>query len=394
MNKNILFTSYHCYLDWSNGASITVREILHALTQFGWNVNILSGAGLDSPDNIDQIIADQSFDKVTKLEPSADSSFSLRIFIDKGMRSTIFCPIKQSPIPSKTDGDHFLQLLQETVMNTCPKILLTYGGYHLGPTTLRLTKNAGVQTVVILQNLAYNNAVYFADADAVIVPSYFAQKHYADKLGIQSVVIPPLLSVDTPNMSKDFSKRRYLTYINPEQGKGMTWFAKIARILNDKRPNIEILVVEGRGKISRFAQTGQILSGVRNLHVMPNTPNPADFLQVSKIVLMPSYYEETFGRVAAEAMLNGIPVIVSNRGALPEVVGSAGFVLAIPDHFQPDSLEIPSDTEVEEWIDAIIQLWYNFDYYNLVCQKCLEFSTRWRWETVASQYASFFLGMI
>jgi glycosyltransferase involved in cell wall biosynthesis len=32
------------------------------------------------------------------------------------------------------------------------------------------------------------------------------------------------------------------------------------------------------------------------------------------------FWEEPFGRVAAEAMINAIPAIVSNRGSLPSVV--------------------------------------------------------------------------
>jgi glycosyltransferase involved in cell wall biosynthesis len=43
------------------------------------------------------------------------------------------------------------------------------------------------------------------------------------------------------------------------------------------------------------------------------------------IVLCPSL-EESFGRVAAEAMANGIPVVASDIGALREVVGEAGLL--------------------------------------------------------------------
>ena len=50
----------------------------------------------------------------------------------------------------------------------------------------------------------------------------------------------------------------------------------------------------------------------------------------SRVVLMPSLMSESFGLVAAGAMANGVPVLVSNRGALPETVGDAGFVLGVP----------------------------------------------------------------
>ena len=51
---------------------------------------------------------------------------------------------------------------------------------------------------------------------------------------------------------------------------------------------------------------------------MPFTPDPRAFYPTvfsrSKLLLMPSLWNESFGLVAAEAMLNGIPVLASNRG--------------------------------------------------------------------------------
>ena len=47
------------------------------------------------------------------------------------------------------------------------------------------------------------------------------------------------------------------------------------------------------------------------------------FRRVS-LVVFPSVWAEPFGLVAAEAMAAGVPVVVSDAGALPEVVG--------PDH--------------------------------------------------------------
>jgi glycosyltransferase involved in cell wall biosynthesis len=40
----------------------------------------------------------------------------------------------------------------------------------------------------------------------------------------------------------------------------------------------------------------------------------------SKLVIMPSLYPETFGRIPVEANLLGVPAVVSTRGALPSVV--------------------------------------------------------------------------
>ena len=61
--------------------------------------------------------------------------------------------------------------------------------------------------------------------------------------------------------------------------------------------------------------------------MMPFTPDPRAFYptvySMTRLLLMPSLWNESFGLVAAEAMLNGIPVLASNRRALTETVGGS-----------------------------------------------------------------------
>jgi glycosyltransferase involved in cell wall biosynthesis len=45
------------------------------------------------------------------------------------------------------------------------------------------------------------------------------------------------------------------------------------------------------------------------------------------VVIVPSRWAEAWGRVVTEAQLNGIPVIASGVGGLPESVGSGGIVV-------------------------------------------------------------------
>ena len=394
MAQKLIFATRHCYLDWSNGASITAREILCALAHFGWDVHVLTGCKLDSPDSIDQIIADRLLTDVRQLKPASNSSFTLRVFNDHGIRSILFCPTIASKNPLPDEQKHFLRILQSTIANIRPNILLTYDGDTLGYEILRMAKNARMKTVTLLQNLAYTHKEYFKDVDAVLVPSEFTKKYYAKTLRLKPVAIPPLMAKETPNFCKNGKQRQFVTFVNPAPGKGMAWFAKIAKVLSDKSPDIKFLVVEARGKIDSLGLTGTLLLDVHNLYKMSITPYPSEFLQVSKLMLIPSYYEETFGRVAVEAMMNGIPVISSNRGALPEAVGDAGILLPIPGRFQPTSVEVPSDEEVAQWVDAITNLWYDNTAYRLMSQKGREYSAKWGWEVVAQQYTSFFSSLL
>ena len=60
-------------------------------------------------------------------------------------------------------------------------------------------------------------------------------------------------------------------------------------------------------------------SGASNLEL-------ARLYRAAGVLVLPSYYEG-FGLTPLEAMHSGCPVIVSNRGSLPEVVGNAGIIL-------------------------------------------------------------------
>ncbi|MGH2550198.1 MAG: glycosyltransferase family 4 protein [Thermomicrobiales bacterium] len=67
----------------------------------------------------------------------------------------------------------------------------------------------------------------------------------------------------------------------------------------------------------------------------------------AEIVAFPSHYEG-FGLPALEAMRCGTPVVVSNRGALPEVVGNAGLVVDPDDEvaFADELMMLASDSEL------------------------------------------------
>ncbi|WP_376096305.1 glycosyltransferase [Roseomonas sp. CCTCC AB2023176] len=69
----------------------------------------------------------------------------------------------------------------------------------------------------------------------------------------------------------------------------------------------------------------------------------------TRLVLAPSRWEETWGRMATEAHVNAIPVLASDRGGLPEAVGGGGICL-------------PADSPVPVWRDALREMWEGAAY--------------------------------
>src|SRR5262245_18337283 len=95
----------------------------------------------------------------------------------------------------------------------------------------------------------------------------------------------------------------------------------------------------------------------------PPVPTPADYFALTRLLVVPSVWEEPFGRVAAEAMINAIPPLGSDRGSLPAVVGGdfsaggGGRVLPIPAWMTHKTTDVPSEHEAAPWYDAVCPLW-------------------------------------
>ena len=50
-------------------------------------------------------------------------------------------------------------------------------------------------------------------------------------------------------------------------------------------------------------------------------------------------------------------MLASDRGALPETLGEAGFVFTIPERCTPIAAAVPSPREVAPWVATIERLW-------------------------------------
>ncbi|MFN3690651.1 MAG: glycosyltransferase family 4 protein, partial [Fimbriimonadales bacterium] len=88
------------------------------------------------------------------------------------------------------------------------------------------------------------------------------------------------------------------------------------------------------------------------------------------VLLYPSFYEG-FGLPPLEAMACGTPVIASNGGALPEVVGSGGILL-------------PPD-EAGLWANAIRTVLTHSDFRASLRAKALQQAQRFSWRTTANK---------
>lgn len=124
--------------------------------------------------------------------------------------------------------------------------------------------------------------------------------------------------------------------------------------------------------------------------VSPPVPQPKDIYAGASVLLAPSVWEEPAGRVAAEALLNGVPPIVSDRGGLPETCNGAGFVIPMPPEVTP-ATPVPVSAEVvEPWIELVARLEDDKDLYQREAARALEAGRIYRPEILAPRYVDYF----
>ncbi len=245
-----------------------------------------------------------------------------------------------------------------------------------------------------LYNFGYLNPGCFANTDAIIACSQFLADFYRRETGIHAVAIPQPISTDEVLPPDDVREPTFFTFVNPSLEKGLMFVATLAEELGKKRPDIPLLIVEGRSAASDLISCGQLagwdLRRHSNIMTMPPTSNLRDIFAVSRAILVPSVWEEPAGRMAAEALVNGIPALVSGRGGLREVVGEGGFVLPLPVELTRQTLHPVAADAVQLWLHEMERLTDDEEYFEAACRRATRAGAAYTCEALKSQYAQFF----
>ena len=86
----------------------------------------------------------------------------------------------------------------------------------------------------------------------------------------------------------------------------------------------------------------------------------------------------------------GIPVLASDRGALPETLGDAGFVFTIPERCTPTSGIVPTAQEVAPWVAVIERLWDDPAFEASHRERARLEARRWNGDALAERYEALF----
>jgi glycosyltransferase involved in cell wall biosynthesis len=390
--RKLLFASVHSILDFSNGASVATLDVLQGLTTHGFECQAFCTAKMDleTEVNFEKMISD--LHEPYQVRPSVCGGDRAKILYTRRQQVPITFMRQESTRHNQPSPEEFrmvLRFFQVFLDVYRPDVLLTYGGDPITQGMSAVARRRGIPVVFAIHNFSYTDVRHFAAADYCIVPSEFACWHYRHTLGLDQCRVLPN-QVDWDRVRVDDAEPRYVTFVNPTLYKGAYPFVRIAQELGHRRPDIPLLVVESRGTKATLGACGLTPSDHPNIQIMPVTTDPRRFWRQTKVVLMPSLCWENQPLVAVEAMINGVPVIGSNRGGTPETLGDAGVLLPLPERLTPESQNLPTAEEVAPWVESIIHLWDDQDWYREQSNRARGQAERWHPDRLRPLYAEFF----
>jgi len=301
--------------------------MLKQLAGQGWKIAILGATVFDSRHGMR--VLEDVWDRIRsqKVVSLPDGVLEHHLVVTKSHKRSMM---------SAQEEDIWFRQYQKQLEQFRPDVVWYYGGAPLDMLLAAEASKHGIPSAFYLANGNYSGGTRWCrDLDLIITDSSATAEFYRQQ-GVNGVVPVGKFIDPYAVVARDHS-RRNLLFVNPVSEKGGAIVVQLALILEKMRPDILIEVVASRGgdwyefvkKLTR--KLGKPREHLENVLLTPHTTDMRPVYGRARLLIVPSLAWESGPRVAAEAMLNGIPAIVTARGGPPEMIGDAGIRLYLPD---------------------------------------------------------------
>lgn len=348
MPKLLFVTTKPFYPDTSGGAQQSSLYLFESLRQLGWQVEVICGLSLRSP----------SFLRTCWRSLMRFQVPSFPVIKDEDFGYTYWRRLH------KFSKEHqWIQWFDRFLREYQPDVVLG----HSSPECplLNYAARQGYPSFFFVRYLRhFEIGCVIPDNIHPIANSPFAASVTARLTGKEVGVVLPFVDANRYRVEK--RERRYITFINPVSDKGVEVAIEVARSLPQER----FLFV--KGKWTGFSKS-KLESYLEPIHNLPNVEvwdhqqDMTKVYAVTDILLVPSQFEETFGRVIVEAQVNGIPVVAAKVGGIPYTLGQGGIL-------------VEPKNDPQGYTEALQRLRTNENYYAQLSALAIQNSQRPEYE--------------
>ena len=356
----LLWASVYCLLDTASGASMAVREMLLQLVQHGYEVTILGATVFDHARGTSGLLEQWPTmqEQKGKLVSLIDGVLEHKLYVTDSTQ--------RDKMTSREESTWFNLYLQALELYK-PDVVFYYGGQPFDFLIAHEARGRGIPVVFYLANGSYTQTRWCRDVDMVLTDSQATADMYTRRLGVSPVPVGAF--IDPARVVASSHTRERVVFINPVLEKGVVVVIRLAMLLEQRRPDIIFEVVESRGKWADMlhavsAAMGQPREALSNVVVTANTGDMRPVYGRARVLLAPSLWWESSGRVLAEAMLNGIPAICTDQGGMPEMVQDGGLILKLgAGYYEPPYNGVPPDEALQPLVHYLEALFDNEAQY-------------------------------
>ena len=229
-----------------------------------------------------------------------------------------------------------VQLVGERIAEFRPDLVIT--ALEASPAIAAVAVRARVPVLLsILDNLYLwlDGPLPETPLMGLICNSLFTRDRVRERFGLSPEVVYPCVRFEDYRITR--IEPRFVTFVNPVYHKGLDKALRLAKLL----PHRRFQFVRGWKQPWRIALENELrVRAAANVTYRWRTSDMRSIYARTKVLVVPSLWEESFGRVILEAQVSGIPVIATRIGGIPEALGSGGILL-------------PPDAPAEEWATAV-----------------------------------------
>ena len=328
----LLWASAFCLLDTSSGAALSVRQMLLQLQSRGYEIKIIGATVFDS---------DAGLTRVRPYWPEFQvHRHGLVQFSDDGLvHDLLVTPSIDRHELMARDESTFMHYYIQQLEQFKPDLVWLFGGLTLEWLIAHEARYRGIPVAFYLVNQHYSGERWCRDVDAIITDSQTTSDWYLKTQGYRCHPVGKF--IDSAFCLAKQHLRKHVLFVNPSFSKGACIVAQVALWLERRRPDIVFEIVESRGDWHEVvrdvtSREGETRDQLQNVMLTLNSLDMASVYSRARVVFHPSLWWESGARVLAEAMLNGIPAIISDRGGQQEMIQDGGIVIAMPDPcYQP-----------------------------------------------------------